>query len=82
MNSKWRNNALDSKTLEYGGYDRETPIPAESDRQLYNNSLQSGHRHTPFAPATQACDVLAENLTPDKKIIAYNQENKLCKACR
>lgn len=64
--------------LEHGGYDRETPIPAEGDRQ-YNNGLRSGRRHTPFAPATQTRDVLAENLTPEKKIICYNQENKLCK---
>ena len=35
-------------TLEYAGYPRDTPIPAESDRQ-YNNSLRSGRRHTPQA---------------------------------
>lgn len=65
-------------TLENGGYPRDTPIPAELDRQ-YNNNLRSGRRHTPQAPATQSRDVLAENLTVDKKIIMYNQENKLCK---
>jgi hypothetical protein len=64
--------------LEYGGYTRETPIPAESDRQ-YNNSLRCGRRHTPFAPATQSRDVLVENITPAKKIIGFNHENKLCK---
>jgi hypothetical protein len=66
-------------TLEHGGYSRETPIPAESDRQ-YNNSLRNSRGKTPYAPATQTRDVLAEHLTRDKKIIAFNHENKLCKA--
>ena len=65
--------------LEYGGYCRDTPIPAECDRQ-YNNSLRNSRGKTPYAPATQSRDVLAENLTPEKKIIAFNHENKLCKA--
>lgn len=65
-------------TLEFGGYARDTPIPAECDRQ-YNLSLRNSRRHTPFAPATQTRDVLVENLTPEKKIIAFSHENKLCK---
>ena len=65
-------------TLEYAGYPRDTPIPAECDRQ-YNNSLRGGRRHTPQAPATQSRDIIAENLTTEKKIIGYHQENKLCK---
>ena len=65
-------------TLQHAGYSRDMPVPVEADRQ-YNNSLQSGRRRTPYAPATQSRDVLVENLTPSKKIIAYNHENKLCK---
>ena len=53
-------------TLQHAGYSRDLPIPAEGDRQ-YNNSLQSGRRRTPYAPATQTRDVLVENLTPSKK---------------
>ena len=63
-------------TLENGGYPRNTPIPAECDRQ-YNITVVDV---TPRGPqATQSRDVPAENLTDDKKIIMYNQENKLCK---
>lgn len=64
--------------LEHCGYPRDTPIPAEGDRQ-YNIPLRNSRRKTPFAPATQTRDVIAENLTPQKKIIAFNHENKLCK---
>ena len=65
-------------TLEQAGYPRNTAIAVQCDRQ-YNNDLRSGRRHTPYAPATQTRDLAAENLTVDKKIIAYNQESKLCK---
>lgn len=64
--------------LEHGGYHRDTPIPAECDRQ-YNTGLRSSRRRTPCAPATQTRDVVAEGLTPEKKIIAFNHESKLCK---
>lgn len=65
-------------TLEHAGYARETPIPAECDRQ-YNLNLRYSRRHTPFAPATQSRDVAVENLTAEKKVIAFNHESKLCK---
>lgn len=65
-------------TLEFGGYPRDTAIPAECDRQ-YNTSLRNCRRKTPFAPATQTRDIIAENLTEEKKIIGFNHESKLCK---
>lgn len=64
--------------LEYRGMDRETPINVEIDRQ-YNIPLSHAKGKTPFAPATQARDVVAENVTPDKFIVAYNSTNKLCR---
>ncbi len=64
--------------LQHGGFHRDTPIPAEGDRQ-YNAPLRNSRGKTPFAPATQTRDVLAENLTPEKRIIAFNHESKLCK---
>ena len=73
-----RHRGLLMDILELAGYPRNTPIPVECDRQ-YNISLHNSRRHTPFAPATQTRHVLAENLTPHKKIIAFNHENKLCK---
>ena len=66
------------QVLENGGFPRNTPIPAEADRQ-YNIPLRNSRRKTPFAPATQTRDVIVENVTPQKKIIAFNHENKLCK---
>ena len=63
-------------TLEIAGFPCDTSIPAECDRQ-YNNSLRNSRRKTPFASATQTRDVLAENLTPMKKIIAFNHAIKL-----
>ncbi len=66
-------------TLEHAGYARDTPVPVECDRQ-YNLNLRYSRRHTPFAPATQSRDVMVENLTADKKVIAFNHENKLCKS--
>jgi len=53
-------------TLENAGYDRNAAIPAEADRQ-YNISLRNSRRRTPFAPATQTRDVIAENVTPEKE---------------
>lgn len=64
--------------LQHGGFHRDTPIPAEADRQ-YNAPLRNSRGKTPFAPATQTRDVLAENLTHEKKVIAFNHESKLCK---
>lgn len=65
-------------TLVNAGYSSDTPVPVEADRQ-YNVGLNRGRRKTPYAPATQTRDVMAENLTPDKKILAYNYESKRCK---
>ena len=73
-----RQRGLLKDTLELAGYPRDTPIPAECDRQ-YNISLHNSRRKTPFAPATESRDVLAENLTPQKKIIAFNYESKVCR---
>ena len=33
----------------------------------------------PFTPPTQTRNALAKNLTPEKKVIRFNYENKLCK---
>ena len=64
--------------MEYKGMERNTPITIEIDRQ-YNTPLSYGRRRTPFQPATQARDVVVENTTSEKYIIAYNQTNKLCR---
>ena len=56
-------------------------IQKEADRQ-YNIALTSARRRTPFAPATQTRDVCAENITPDKKVIGFNHESKLCQLGR
>ncbi|XP_041453165.1 uncharacterized protein LOC121406209 [Lytechinus variegatus] len=64
--------------LEYRGMDRNTPIDIEIDRQ-YNIPLSHAKGRTPFAPATQARDVVTENVTPEKYIVTYNSTNKLCR---
>ena len=64
--------------IEYRGMERNTPITVEMDRQ-YNTPLSYGRRRTPFQPATQARDVVVENETTEKYVIAYNQMNKLCR---
>lgn len=56
------------------------PIPVEADA-TYNNRLSSGVGNTPFQPGTQATMIVAENLTPKKKIIAVKTYSKLC-SCR
>ena len=63
---------------EYRGLDRDSPIAVEGDRQ-YNNPLSHGRRRTPFQPATQTRDVVVENVTAEKFIIAYHATNKLCR---
>ena len=70
---------LVKETLKLRGFDAETPIHAEMDRQ-YNNPLYSSRKNTPFAPATQSRDVVAENVTRDKFVITFNHTNKLCSA--
>ena len=76
-----RQRRLVKNTLEHAGYPKHTPIPVEADRQ-YNIALRSARRRTPFAPATQTRDVCVENITPDKKVIAFNHESKLCQLGR
>ena len=70
---------LVKETLNLRGFDKETPIHAEMDRQ-YNNPLYSSRKKTPFAPATQSRDIVAENATRDKFVITYNHTNKVCSA--
>ena len=64
--------------FQHAGYAPDTPIPVECDWQ-YNLNVCYSWRRLPFAPATQTCNVLAENLTPEKKVIGFNYKNKLCK---
>ena len=64
-------------TVEMRGLPKDSPIYAEYDRQ-YNNPLRNARKQTPFAPASQSRDVVVENATLDKFVIAYHQTNKLC----
>ena len=64
------------RVLRFRGIAEDTPIPAEYDRQ-YNNPCYSRGK-TPFQSGTQAKDILVENVTQNKYVIAYNFENKLC----
>ena len=64
-------------TLELAGYSQDSPIPAKCHRQ-YNISLENSRRMTPFAPPTESRNVLAQNLTPQKKNIAFNHKSKVC----
>ena len=62
------------------GRSPDHPIPAEADA-TYNNKIYSGVGVTPFQAGTQATMLVAENLTPNKKIIATKTYSKLC-SCR
>ena len=62
------------------GRSPDHPIPAEADA-TYNNKIYSGVGVTPFQAGTQATMLVAENLTPNKKIIAAKTYSKLC-SCR
>lgn len=64
--------------LQYRGMARDMPINIEMDRQ-YNTPLSHARRKTPFAPASQSRDTVAENVTNEKYILAYNGTNKLCR---
>ena len=66
------------EVMEYRGMERNAPVTIEIDRQ-YNTPLSHGRRKTPFQPATQARDVVIENVTSDKYVVAYNHTNKLCR---
>ena len=64
---------------ELQGFERESPIAVEVDRQ-YNNPLRNCRKKTPFVPATQTRDTVCENVTSAKYIIMFNHESKLCKS--
>ena len=57
------------------------PLPAEADA-TYNNRISSGVGKTPYQAGTQATLIVAENLTPSKKIIATQTYSKLCSCAR
>ena len=65
-------------TLELQGMDRDAPIKVEADRS-YNNPLRTARHKTPFQPATQMRDTVAENVTSRKFVIMNNFESKLCR---
>lgn len=65
---------------KYRGLPEETPIDLEIDAR-YNNPIYSGVGKTPFQAATQMTQVVAENSTPHKHIIAVTNKSKLCKIC-
>ena len=62
---------------ELQGFERESPIAVEMDRQ-YNNPLRNGRKKI-FVPATQTRDTVCENVTTAKYVVVYHHENKLCK---
>ena len=47
----------------------------------YSNQTHSGISNTPYQAATQMTQLVPENLTKDKKIIACNIQSKLCQVC-
>ena len=47
----------------------------------YSNQTHSGISNTPYQAATQMMQLVPENLTKDKKIIAHNIQSKLCQVC-
>lgn len=59
------------------GKPSDHPIPAEADA-TYNNRLFSGSGSTPFQAGTQVTFLVAEGLTPSKKIVATRTYSKLC----
>ena len=65
---------------ELQGYERESAIAVEMDRQ-YNNPLRNARKKTLFVPATQTRDVVCENVTTKKFAVMYHHESKLCKKC-
>ena len=47
----------------------------------YSNPTNSGISNTPYQAVTQMMQLVPENLTKDKKIIARNIQSKLCQVC-
>ena len=66
----------DIKKAQYA-LGRDT-IDVEMDAR-YSNPTHSGVDNTPYQAATQMTQLVAENLTKEKKIIARN--SKLCQVC-
>ena len=64
---------------ELQGFERDSPIAIEIDRQ-YNNPLRNCRKKTPFVPATQTRDIACENVTSSKFVVMFNHESKLCKS--
>ena len=62
------------------GHDQDTPINVEMDSR-YSNPIYSGGGNTPFQPATQVTQLVVENSTSKKKVIAVNNKSKLCQTC-
>lgn len=62
------------------GYQPDTPINLEMDSR-YSNPIHSGGGCTPFQPATQVTQLVAENCTNKKKIIQVTTKSKLCQTC-
>ena len=85
INTENHKDMSDKRTIvkdihELQGYERDSAIAVETDRQ-YNNPLRNCRKKTPFIPATQTRDVVCENVTANKYVVMYHQENKLCKKC-
>ena len=62
------------------GHDEDSPINVEMDSR-YSNPIYSGGGNTPFQPATQMTQVVTENSTSKKKVIAVTNKSKLCQIC-
>ena len=68
----------DIKKVQYApGQDT---IAVEIDAR-YSNQTHSDISNTPNQAATQMMQLVPENLTKDKKIIARNIQSKLCQVC-
>ena len=63
------------------GLSERTGIDVEVDCR-YSNPIHSGVGVTPFQPATQVTQLVAENVTNTKKIIHITNKSKLCRMCK
>ena len=59
---------------------QKTDINIEMDAR-YNNPVYAGVGVTPFQPATQVTQLVAENVTSKKMIIQVTNKSKLCQVC-
>jgi hypothetical protein len=62
------------------GLPESTPVDIEMDCR-YNNPIYSGIGKTPFQAATQVTQLVVENSTSKKQVIAITNKNKLCQTC-